>query len=265
MKTHHAYDSVKQIVVLVLLVFGIRSFVVEPFKIPSGSMIPTLLIGDYVLVSKSSYGVRLPFTGTQLVPTGKPKRGDVIVFRFPDNPSQDFIKRVVGLPGDRVEVIDDVVYLNQKPIDRQTAGEFSYTDHVRGRVVHTNCIHETSEDGLDYRVIYEPGSRARGRRSPWIVPDASYFMMGDNRDNSRDSRMWKNSFVHEDQIKGRAFRIHWSWVVDSSATQYRGFIQDLVHTLVRLVTFQIEEVRWDRIGRSIWTLPDCGTSAGEAN
>ena len=234
-----------------LLALAIRSFVVEPFKIPSGSMIPTLLVGDYVLVNKFSYGVRLPFTGALLFGQNKPRRGDIVVFKYPDDSRQDFIKRVVGLPGDRVEIRNDRLWVNGQPVDRVERGAFAYSDAHR-RTIRGRRFAETSTDGSEYTIIRtreRRGSRAFG--GPWFVPEHHYFMMGDNRDNSSDSRVWQNSFVAAERIKGRAFRIHWSWVVDSGPQPDRGFLLDLLYTLYRLVTFQVEEVRWNRIGRSL--------------
>lgn len=246
----NSYETLRAVLVAAAIALFIRSFLVEPFKIPSGSMIPTLLVGDYVLVNKFSYGVRLPFTGTLLLDAGKPKRGDVMVFRFPDDPSQDFIKRVVGLPGDRVAIRDNRVWVNGQPVDRVPDGEFTYTDVATRREIHAQRFTERSADGAEYTVIHtRPG--ASRRDGPWVVPEGRYFMMGDNRDNSQDSRLWREPFVRADQIKGRAFLIHWSWVVSYGSSRNRSFLGDLAHTLWRVVTFQVEEVRWHRIGRAI--------------
>jgi signal peptidase I len=245
-KQKRSGESLRAIVWAVLLALAIRSFLVEPFKIPSGSMIPTLLVGDYVLVSKFAYGVRLPITGTLLLPVGQPRRGDVIVFRYPDDPSQDFIKRVVGVPGDRVEMRENRLWLNGQLVDLVPEGTYPYTDgYQRGELAR---YVERNPDDREYTVLYQRSGPAR--EGPWIVPEGQYFAMGDNRDNSQDSRKWKHSFVRADQIKGRAFCIHWSWVIDPGPAD-RGFIMDLLHTLWQVVTFQVREVRWDRIGRSL--------------
>lgn len=243
-------ETVRAVLVAALIALTIRSFIVEPFKIPSGSMIPTLLVGDYVLVNKFAYGVRLPFTGTLLVEIGKPKRGDVMVFRYPDDPSQDFIKRVIGLPGDRIAVRQGHIWLNGQPIDRIPDGEFVYRDVTNTREIHAERFTEHSEDGVDYTIIHTR-LVANRRDGPWIVPEGRYFMMGDNRDNSQDSRLWREPFVREEQLKGRAFMIHWSWVVSYGSARNRSFLADLLHTVWRVVTFQVEKVRWDRIGRSL--------------
>ncbi|MCE2390790.1 MAG: signal peptidase I [Proteobacteria bacterium] len=244
-------ETLRAIFWAALLALAIRSFVVEPFKIPSGSMIPTLLVGDYVLVNKFSYGVRLPVTGTLLFGASAPRRGDIVVFKYPDDGRQDFIKRVVGLPGDRVEIRGDRLWVNGQPVDRVERGSFAYDDSHR-RTVQARRYAEISADGAQYSIIRTRERRGyRASSGPWFVPEDHFFMMGDNRDNSSDSRVWQNSFVAAEKIKGRAFRIHWSWVVASGPQPERGFVLDLLYTLYRLVTFQVEEVRWNRIGRSL--------------
>jgi signal peptidase I len=258
-------ESFRAILWAVLLALAIRSFLVEPFKIPSGSMIPTLLVGDYVLVNKFSYGVRLPITGTLLIPVGRPRRGDVIVFRYPDDPSQDFIKRIVGLPGDRVEIREGRLWLNGQIVDRIPDGTFPYAEaYRRGELAR---FVERNPEGREYTILQEqPGGPAVSwpvpstRGGPWIVPEGQYFMMGDNRDHSQDSRLWRHSFVRDDQIKGRAFGIHWSWVIDPGPND-RNFFLDLLNTVWQVITFQVEEVRWSRIGRS---LDGLAAGSGEA-
>lgn len=249
-------ETVRALLLAIAVALAIRAFVVEPFKIPSGSMIPTLLVGDYVLVNKSSYGVRLPFTGSLVFALGKPERGDVIVFRYPDDPSQDFIKRIVGMPGDRIEMRENRVFLNGQPIDLAFESSWTYRDLQRSSDVTAQRFIERNPEGVEYTVLYSDSGYPSPDRGPWIVPEGSYFAMGDNRDNSSDSRMWRNHFVRDDQIKGRAFLIHWSWVVASGPSADRGFLLDLLHTLYRVVTFQVEEVRWSRIGRPIDGLAD---------
>ena len=244
-----SFETLRAVLVAALIALFIRSFIVEPFKIPSGSMIPTLLVGDYVLVNKFSYGVRLPFTGTLLFGKARPQRGDVMVFRYPDDPSQDFIKRVVGVSGDRIAVRDGRLWLNGQPVDRLPDGEFVYRDVTNQREIRTKRFIERN-NGADYTIIHvRPG--ANRRDGPWIVPEDKYFVMGDNRDNSQDSRLWRESFVSEEQIKGRAFMIHWSWVVSYGSARDRSFVADLLHTLWRVVSLQVEKIRWNRVGRAI--------------
>jgi signal peptidase I len=167
-----------------LLALFIRTFIVQAFKIPSGSMIPTLLIGDHILVNKLSYGIRIPFLEKYLIEYRKPQRGEVMVFVYPEDPSKDFIKRVIGVEGDVVEVRAKKVYINNQPIEDPHA----YFEETDG-----------------------PGSRVyvRDDFGPVRVPPNHIFVMGDNRDKSYDSRFW--GFVSLDAVKGKAFVIYWSW------------------------------------------------------
>ena len=252
------FETLRAVFWAALIALAIRSFVVEPFKIPSGSMIPTLLVGDYVLVNKFSFGVRLPITGTLLFGERAPARGDVVVFRWPDDPSQDYIKRVIGLPGDRIQIIDRRLWLNGQLVDRIDEGEYVFPPNEPGAPGVAERYLERNPEGVEYTVLQARGEIAgpADRRGPWVVPDDRYFMMGDNRDNSRDSRLWEHPFVSPDQIKGRAFMIHWSWLVASADQAPRSFIGDLFFTLWRVVTFQVEEIRWGRIGRSVGVRAD---------
>ena len=189
----------------VVLALVIRTFVVQAFKIPSGSMKPTLLVGDHLLVSKSSYGIKLPFSEKVVIPIGQPERGDIVVFRFPEDRDKDFIKRVIGLPGETLEVRNKQVYINGKPLDDPWG---RYSD----------------------RVILPPGIQPRDNFGPVTVPADQYFVMGDNRDQSYDSRFWlggKGGFVPIQDILGRAVVIFWSWEGDTFG------------------------VRWSRLGRLI--------------
>jgi signal peptidase I len=174
------YGSVVTAVVLFLLT---RAFVVQAFEIPSGSMMNTLLIGDYILVSKLPYGPEIPFTGWHLPALTNPKRGDVIVFRYPRDESRDFIKRVVAVGGDTVQVEGERVYVNGRALDEPYVRR-GWASPIGGCGYSYGC-------------------------APTIVPDGAYFVMGDNRDNSQDSRYW--GFVRRDEVVGRAFVIYWSW------------------------------------------------------
>lgn len=174
----------ESIVFALLLALFIRSFIVQAFKIPSGSMIPTLQIGDHILVNKLSYGIRSPFWDFFLLSFKKPQRGDVVVFIFPEDRSKDFIKRVIGIEGDIVEIREKTVYINGKPLEDPYA-------HFEG---------DPPERGpLNVRDNYGPKR----------VPENYIFVMGDNRDRSYDSRYW--GYVNLDDVKGRAFLIYWSW------------------------------------------------------
>ncbi|MEN8135179.1 MAG: signal peptidase I [Thermodesulfobacteriota bacterium] len=187
-------EYVEAIAIALLLALFIRGFVVQAFKIPSGSMIPTLLVGDHILVSKFIYGLRNPFTGTLLIPVKEPERLDVVVFKYPLNPSQDFIKRVVGLPGDTIEVINKQVYVNGSPIQDDPGV------NKKGRVLPREIS-------------------ARDNFGPITVPAHSLFVMGDNRDNSHDSRFWK--FVDFKDLKGKAFIMYWSWDKEHFGVRWR--------------------------------------------
>jgi len=201
---------------VILVVFALRSFVVEPFKIPSGSMIPTLLVGDFILVNKYAYGIRLPVINKKIIDVGSPERGDVMVFRYPHDPSLDYIKRVVGLPGDRVEYIDKRLTINGERIELTPAGDYLHPD----RLLYSPRFEEKLGDRT-HAVLIErdvPPYVSHVKDFPYrdhctyttagvrcTVPEGHYFMMGDNRDGSSDSREW--GFVPEENIVGRAFFI----------------------------------------------------------
>jgi signal peptidase I len=212
---------------VLLIVFLLRSFIAEPFRIPSSSMRPTLVVGDYILVNKFAYGLRLPIVEKKIVPMGDPRHGDVVVFRYPVNPSQDFIKRVVGLPGDVVEYRDKQLTVNGKPLPQRPAGSYSYLEGLRFETTERRLEQARTPDGpREYTIAVNPQAPAvmpAGVRSfPYRdkcdynergftckVPPDHYFMMGDNRDASDDSRYW--GFVPDDHIRGRAFFIWFNW------------------------------------------------------
>ena len=205
---------------VILAVFLLRSFLVEPFKIPSGSMIPTLQVGDFILVNKFTYGIRLPIVSKKLVEINSPKRGDVMVFHYPENPSVDYIKRVVGLPGDTIAYRNKKVFVNDVLQQQQQDGEYNYVESGL-KFVHTERYSENL-DGHSHAVLINPevpgihlGAVAEfphrdacsytDNEVRCTVPDGHYFMLGDNRDNSRDSRYW--GFVPDKMIVGKAFMI----------------------------------------------------------
>ena len=211
---------------VLLVVFLLRSFVAEPFRIPSSSMRPTLVVGDYILVNKYTYGIRLPIVERKIVPVGDPQRGDVVVFRYPVNPSQDFIKRVVGVGGDVVEYRDKVLTVNGQALAQQPDGSYSYLEGLRFETTERRTEEARGGDPRRYAIAVNPqaptvqpgGVRPfpgrdnceyndRGFRCK--VPAGHYFMMGDNRDASDDSRYW--GFVPDDHIRGRAFFIWFNW------------------------------------------------------
>ena len=209
-------DWSKSFFPIILFVFLLRSFIVEPFKIPSGSMMPTLLIGDFILVNKFSYGVRLPILNTKVLDVGSPERGDVMVFRFPRNPELDYIKRVIGVPGDRIEYRDQHLYVNGREVPRQRVDDFLDDSRVQYVPRHIEQLETRRHQILvnDETVWHRSGYPAPEGCSynaglVCTVPPGHYFMMGDNRDNSEDSRIW--GFVPEANIVGRAFFIWFHW------------------------------------------------------
>jgi len=193
-------EYIEAILWAVFLVMAVRTCVVQPFKIPSGSMENTMLVGDHLFVNKFIYGIRVPFTNLRLPSIREPERGDVLVFKYPQDRSKDFIKRVIGVPGDVVLIRDKQIFVNNKP----------YIN-----------LHEINKEGN----ILPAGSSPRDNFGPIRVPYNSYFVMGDNRDNSYDSRFW--GFVEKTDVVGLAILKYWSWDSD----RWR--------------------VRWDRIGRPI--------------
>jgi len=188
---------------VVLVVFLLRSFVVEPFRIPSGSMLPSLHIGDFILVNKFLYGIRLPVLHRKVAPVGGPERGDVMVFRYPKDPQLNFVKRVVGLPGDVIGYRGKELFINGERVPRIENGEFSLNP-PRGRPGQRYL--ETIDDS-EHAIVIDPN--LRGRDMEVAVPAGSYFVMGDNRAHSNDSRYWR--FVPEDHVVGKAFLIRFSW------------------------------------------------------
>jgi signal peptidase I len=192
---------------VLLLVLCVRSFLFEPFRIPSGSMKPGLLEGDFILVNKYAYGLRLPLLGTKVVSIGHLKRGDVVVFHAPFNISEDFIKRVVGLPGDRIEYKHKTVYINGQP-QLQTDDGVDYDLELHGQSYTVQKKTEYFTNGISHTLFIRP--HVVGQDMPaFVVPEGEYFMLGDNRDNSRDSRFW--GLVKDKYIVGKAVRIWMSW------------------------------------------------------
>ncbi len=186
---------------VLLLVLLLRSFIVEPFRIPSGSMRPTLLEGDFILVNKFTYGLRLPLTGTHMVSLSEPKRGDIMVFRNPEDPSINFIKRVVALPGDTVSYKDKTVFINGTPAPKDYI-ETNYDKDSTGIERKVKHYHE-SLDEVEHSIYVSPISH--GDYQEVTVPEGHYFVLGDNRDFSRDSRVW--GFVPDKLVLGKAFYI----------------------------------------------------------
>lgn len=214
---------------VILFVFALRSFVIEPFRIPSGSMLPTLESGDLILVNKYQYGIRLPIVDKKIVSIDDPKRGDVVVFRYPVDPSVDYIKRVVGEPGDEIEYRNKTLKVNGKTIQRERDGDFYESDRASYVEKYNEQLGEAGHQILLNTKTYQdlmPISRFPNFDNceyltdgiKCVVPEGHYFMMGDNRDNSLDSRYW--GFVPDDHIVGRAFFI---WMNFSSPSRIGGF------------------------------------------
>ncbi len=190
---------------ILLIVLILRSFVAEPFRIPSGSMMPTLLHGDFILVNKFAYGIRLPVVHTKVVDIGEPQRGDVTVFRFPKNPADDYIKRVIGLPGDKITYKNKKLYINEKEISHVKNGIYhgeGANSSMNGAII----MHEDLETVLHEILIKQSGYKSPGE---YVVPENHYFVLGDNRDHSSDSRIW--GFVPEENLVGRAFLVWMNW------------------------------------------------------
>jgi len=188
-----------------LIVLVLRSFIVEPFRIPSGSMIPTLLVGDFILVNKYDYGIRLPLINKKILEMDSPARGDVVVFRYPLDPSTPYIKRVIAIPGDKVKLKDKRLYINDKEVEQERIRTYV---GLKSSAQHTGSI-LTDEDllGYEHQILVSP--RGRNYDFEAIVPAANYFVLGDNRDNSRDSRYW--GYVPDSHLIGRAFMIWMNW------------------------------------------------------
>ena len=219
----------KSFLPVILIVFLLRSFVVEPFRIPSGSMIPTLLIGDFILVNKFTYGIRLPIVNRKAVALNEPQRGDVMVFRYPEDPSLDYIKRVVGVPGDRIEYRDKRLSINGRPVPLRQVDDFLSKERMQFSRRFVETLNGVEHDILvedDAPAFVQP-SRAFPQAAncnynmnglACTVPPRHYFMMGDNRDNSSDSRVW--GFVPDENIVGKAFFI---WLNLSELGRFGSF------------------------------------------
>lgn len=214
------------------IVLILRSFIVEPFQIPSESMVPTLEVGDFILVNKFAYGIRLPVIRTKVININQPERGDVMVF-FPPHETRYFIKRVIGLPGDTVKIDRGDLYINGSPVEqklKESEDVLEFDKVCYGLNEHYEVFDETFGDTThEIRKCSVPGQLSQ--RGEWTVPDGHYFMMGDNRDNSSDSRAWERygvtATVPEDRIVGKAFGIwmHWEKLMSLPSFSRVGKIQ----------------------------------------
>jgi signal peptidase I len=212
-----APDSVREPIVVeyarsffpvILIVLVIRSFLFEPFRIPSDSMMPTLLDGDFIFVNKYAYGLRLPVLNSKIVAIGSPQRGDVIVFRKPTDPATNYIKRLIGLPGDHIVVQDDRLFVNGEAMPVRVDGIYEGQGQSAAR--NSNARIGTEQLGkVEHRVLFQNNRPARDYDQ--VVPEGHYFFMGDNRDNSQDSRFAEVGFVPEGNLVGKAVRIWLNW------------------------------------------------------
>ncbi|MDX1901067.1 MAG: signal peptidase I [Gammaproteobacteria bacterium] len=220
------FDYARSFFPILLAVFLLRAFLYEPFRIPSGSLKPTLAVGDFVLVNKYTYGIRLPILHKKILNVSDVKRGDIMVFRYPPNPSVDYIKRVIGLPGDHISYLNKILYINGKPIPQvfvKNATDDAEDEDQSWQVDQK----EENLEGVVHQIYLNP-EKTNDDIKDLVVPPDQYFVMGDNRDNSLDSRYW--GFVPDDNIVGKASLVWMSW--DKTA--------DWMH-----------KIRWNRIGQAI--------------
>jgi signal peptidase I len=245
------WEQVSTLVIAVAIALCIRALIIEPFRIPSGSMLPTLLIGDHLFVNKFIYGSRIPFTEIRLPALREPMRGDVVVFKVargtgtrggiypaderPELPRDDFVKRIVGLPGDQIEVRRGRVYVNDDPVELLDTADV-FVDEA-GR---TLTVQRERLPGCEHAVLDNPATL--GSPGRFEVPPGRYFMMGDNRDHSNDSRIWGT--VRFEEIQGPAFILYWSWDVNGNFLQF-----------LNPVNWWTAEKRWDRVFRRVRCLP----------
>jgi signal peptidase I len=246
------WEQLSTLILAITIALGIRIFLIEPFRIPSGSMFPTLLIGDHLFVNKLAYGPRIPFLDMRAPGFGEPERGDIVVFEigrndgrygelgrdvlyaptdlYPELPKEDFVKRLVGLPGDRIYVQNGRISVNGVPAEQIATGE-TFEDNrgislvVRDEIL-GECVHQVLDDPFT-------GSPLADNRE-FVVPAGRYFMMGDNRDHSNDSRAWGT--IRLDDMKGPAFILYWSWSVNGNALQF-----------FNPVNWWQADKRWDRV------------------
>lgn len=194
---------------ILAIVFVLRSFLIEPFKIPSESMVPTLEVGDFIAVNKYAYGIRLPVFRTKIIDLDDPERGDVVVF-FPPHEDRYFIKRLIGLPGDKIQIRDNVLYVNDVKLEQELVGADPVDRYGGACWGDYQIVNEAIDDKKHLVRKCPTGGRGWNDRT-WTVPEGHYFMMGDNRDNSLDSRVWPDPFVPDRNIVGKAFAIWMHW------------------------------------------------------
>lgn len=243
------WEQISTLLVAVLIALAIRAFVIEPYRIPSGSMFPTLLVGDHLFVNKFIYGIKLPFTDVRLPGLREPERGDIAVFtvaqrrsqtypadRRPDLPREEFVKRIIGLPGDRINFRGGRVYVNGDPVETRPLRETFQDDQGNSLGVSEVTLGERS-----FRTLDDPNVTMPGPVETITVEPGRYFMLGDNRDHSKDSRFWGT--VRLAEIKGPAFILYWSW-------DFNGGWAELLNPL-KLFELLTQKMRWDRIGDGV--------------
>ena len=218
-------EWIEPFLIAAIIALFIRQFVVEAFKIPSGSMIPTLTIGDHLLVNKFVYGPRIPFTDSRIFTWKEPKRGDIIVFKYPENEEKNFIKRVVGVPGDKIQIVKGTLMINDRPISISPAPLPADKSVEAGITFGKPMVYEEQLNSVRHQIQYLM-DQSQKNDGPWLVPKESVFVMGDNRDNSQDSRFW--GFVHYNKILGKALIIYWSWDGDDRWVRW-----ERIGTLIR--------------------------------
>lgn len=210
---------------VLLLVLVIRSFLIQPYRVPSSSLAPTILPGDFIAVKQFAYGLRLPVTNTKIIEVGEPKRGQIFLFRYPVDPSITFVKRVIGVPGDHIVYKDKVLYINGVEAKQKLLEQTHYIDEHG--VYYSENLFEEDLNGVKHKIYVHPEG-GETQNIDVVVPAHHYFAMGDNRDDSGDSRIW--GFVPEENLIGQAFWIFMSW--DSDAAGW-------------------DKVRWNRIGTGV--------------
>jgi signal peptidase I len=240
------WEQISTLLIAILIALCIRAFVIEPYRIPSGSMLPTLLIGDHLFVNKFIYGIKLPFSDLRLPGLRAPERGDVVVFtvakrgmetmpadRHPELGTEQFVKRIIGLPGDRLTFRGGRVYVNGEPFEARPLGE-TFVDDGGGAL----DVSEVTLGARRFRILDDPHVVLPNPVETLTVPPDRYFLMGDNRDHSKDSRIWGT--VRLAEIKGPAFILYWSW-------DFNGGWGELLNPLTLVELFG-QKMRWDRIG-----------------
>jgi signal peptidase I len=243
------WEQISTLLVAIVIALGIRAFVIEPYRIPSGSMLPTLLVGDHLFVNKFIYGVKLPFSDWRSPGIRAPERGDVVVFTVaqngpqtfpadlrPDLPREEFVKRIIGLPGDRIVFRSGRIFLNGEPIEPRPLGE-TFADDSGSPL----DMREVTLGDRSFNILDDPNVNFPSPVEAVTVEPGRYFVLGDNRDHSKDSRFWGT--VRLAEIKGPAFILYWSW-------DFNGSWAELLNPLTLFELFT-QKMRWDRIGDGV--------------